>query len=281
MVMALLVAAAGLWLITLLLAAYAAWHAWGVRLRLTARHPGRLLARLRGRTGRQGDLQAAAAAAVGLLLALSWLGMPPWLAAWPAALSAAVVPRGLARWRAWNARRRLREQLPQLAWQLASALRAGLSLTAASSRVAARSPEPAAGWMRRLAGGLQLGMDLKECLEADPLQGDEGLTLLRTGLLVQRDLGIDLAACLQSLSTTLGQEGAAAAEMRAATAEARTTAALVAALPVTLLLLLRISLPDQVRMLFDHPVGWAVLLLFAAAQGANLLLAGRILGAIR
>lgn len=128
---------------------------------------------------------------------------------------------------------RLEAQLPGVAQGLSASLGAGLSLRQALARAARDAPEPARGELRRCVAELELGGRLDAVLEslAERVPARE-LRIMTTAILVQRRTGGNLALALGRLSDRLEERAQLARELRGATAQARMTAWLVAALPL-------------------------------------------------
>jgi tight adherence protein B len=128
---------------------------------------------------------------------------------------------------------RLEAQLPGVAQGLSASLGAGLSLRQALARAARDAPEPARAELARCVAELELGGRLDAVLEslAERVPARE-LRIMVTAILVQRRTGGNLALALGRLSDRLEERAQLARELRGATAQARMTAWLVAALPL-------------------------------------------------
>jgi tight adherence protein B len=128
---------------------------------------------------------------------------------------------------------RLEAQLPGIAQGLSASLGAGLSLRQALARAARDAPEPARAELERCVAELGLGGRLDDVLEslAERVPARE-LRIMTTAILVQRRTGGNLALALGRLSDRLEERAQLARELRGATAQARMTAWLVAALPL-------------------------------------------------
>jgi tight adherence protein B len=128
---------------------------------------------------------------------------------------------------------RLEAQLPGVAQGLSASLGAGLSLRQALARAARDAPEPARTELRRCVAELELGGRLDDVLEALAARVPaRELRIMTTAILVQRRTGGNLALALGRLSDRLEERAQLARELRGATAQARMTAWLVAALPL-------------------------------------------------
>ena len=181
--------------------------------------------------------------------------------------------------RAGDARRltRITDQLPQVAQALAASLSAGLSLRQALTRVARDAPEPIAGELRLVVDELRLGARLEtalECLAARVPARD--LRVMVTAIDVQRRTGGNLARALGALAERLDERGRLARELRGATAQARLTAWLVAALPVGAGAMAEVAAPGTLRGALGQPPGSWLCLVAVAMYGAGVMWVRRI-----
>lgn len=245
------------------------------------RHP--LLVALGGRLERGGiavppEAFAGAVAGVGAMAGLApWivLGMP-WLA--PAGVGVAVL--GAAAFvRSCDRRHtdRIADQLPQTSHQLAAALAAGLSLRQALARAARDAPQPIAGELAGVVDELALGSRLDAALEGLSARVPaRDLRVLVTAILVQRRTGGNLARALATMAERLDERARMARELRGATAQARMTAWLVAALPLGAGVMAEIAAPGTLQRTFGSGPGTVLLAMSAALYGVGVLWVRRI-----
>ncbi len=151
---------------------------------------------------------------------------------------------------------RVEEQLPGIAQQIAAALAAGLSLRQALTRAARDAPEPARVEFARAVAELELGTRLEAALEglAERVPAHD-LRIMVTAILVQRRTGGNLARALAALSERLEERAQLARELRGATAQARMTAWLVAALPLGGAVMTEIAAPGTLGQTLGQGIG--------------------------
>ena len=173
--------------------------------------------------------------------------------------------------------RRVGEAMPSVAQMLASAVAAGLSLRQAIVRAARDTPDPLGAELRRASGEMELGARVDDALTglAQRLP-DPDLGLLITAILVQRRTGGDLARALRDMSQRLEERGRLARELRGATAQARATAWMVAALPLVGAALAEAASPGLLARTASTPLGAAVVATSVALQVLGILLIRRI-----
>jgi tight adherence protein B len=196
---------------------------------------------------------------------------------WPVALAfgafAAYAPVALVRFRARQRRSELRELWPDAVDNLASAVRAGLSLPEALTQLGARGPEPLRHPFLRFGEDYRATGRFNECLDllkerlADPT-GDRICESLR----IAREVGgSDLGRLLRTLSSFLRDDARTRAELETRQSWVVNSARLAVAAPWILLGLL--SLRTESIRAFNAPSGWVVL----AAGGALCLVAYRLM----
>lgn len=172
-----------------------------------------------------------AAAGVAAAAALRLTGSVPLTLAAAASVPVAAAIHLRARLRRYPDR--VAAQLPGVTRGLADGLRAGLSLRQALARAARDLPAPAQQEFAQVADDLEHGAradDALEALAARIPHPDVDVTVC--AVLVTSRGGGDLARILTDLAASLEDRRRTAAELATATAQARMTAWLVAALPV-------------------------------------------------
>jgi len=167
---------------------------------------------------------------------------------------------------------RVEEQLPGIAQQITAALAAGLSLRQALTRAARDAPEPARVEFARAVAELELGTRLEAALEglAERVPAHD-LRIMVTAILVQRRTGGNLARALAALSERLEERAQLARELRGATAQARMTAWLVAALPLGGAVMTEIAAPGTLSQTLGQGIGPMLLTVSAGLYALGVL----------
>lgn len=171
-------------------------------------------------------------------------------------------------------RRALEAQIPALASGVADALASGGSLRTALSDLAGSSQRPAAIELARVRADLELGSPPREALGAMARRSEsERVDRLVAAMLSQQGTGGELAGLLRSHADAARRRGRAEAAARSATAQARLTGGMVAAMPLGAAALVELASPGFVASMLSEPVPLALLALAAALQlGAYLLI---------
>ena len=173
---------------------------------------------------------------------------------------AALLPLLLVRRRRAQRAGELREVWPEAVDNLASAVRAGLSLPEALTQLGARGPEQLRSPFRRFGEDYRANGRFGECLDrlkgalADPV-GDRVVEALR----MAREVGgTDLGRLLRTLSSFLREDARTRSELETRQGWTVNAARLALAAPWVLLLLLSTQ-PDAVQA-YNTPAGTVVLL---------------------
>jgi len=174
---------------------------------------------------------------------------------------AVFAPISLVRWRQRQRAAELRELWPEVTDNLASGVRAGLSLPEALTQIGVRGPEPLRPAFQRFGSDYRATGRFNDCLDrlkvtlADPV-GDRIVESLR----MAREVGgSDLGRLLRTLSAFLREDARTRAELETRQSWTVNAARLAVAAPWILLALLALR-PEAVRA-YNTTAGGLVLLL--------------------
>lgn len=242
---------------------------------------GRVLAPLRrarseGAEATVAERRRLAVVAAGTLLAAGWLLAGPAGGAL-LALAGPWAVLGLLRARRRRYLSELERQAPLVARSLADALAGGHSIRGALAE-AARGVRGAAGAeLGRARDALDLGEPTDLVLERlRSRAAARPYDTMVAAMLLQRDAGGDLARLLRGLAATLDEALRLESEARGATAQARFTGLLVAALPVGAAALTELASPGYLAALVSAPLTAWLLGCSAAFQLLALLAIHRL-----
>ena len=166
------------------------------------------------------------------------------------------------------------QRFPEALDLLGRAVRAGHAFTAGLEMVSKEAPEPTSGEFRTTFEEQNFGLPLRDALsnlaERVPLVD---VRFFITALLIQKDTGGNLAELLDELSRLIRERFRIYREVQIKTAQGRLTAIILIALPVGMLLMMRITNPSYVNVLFEDPIGVKLLAGAAVLQviGAAIL----------
>lgn len=162
----------------------------------------------------------------------------------------------------------LEDQLAEAVSSLAAGLRAGLSLSRAIAFTADESDPPLASSLAAVADRSELGVPLERALgDWAAGTGSADARLLAGVLDLHRRTGGELPVVLDGVAATLRERRAAAREVRALTAQARLSGAILGLLPIGFFLFLSLTARDDISAAFHSPAGIAAMALGSVMQG--------------
>ena len=174
--------------------------------------------------------------------------------------------RSTFKWAVTRRRDKLFVQFPDSLAMIVRSIRSGVPLTEAIRIVADQSPEPTAAEFALVAGDLSIGAPVADALGS--LADRNAITEYRffaTALALQSQTGGRLGETLDSLAQVVRKRTAAKQRGKALASEARTSAAILAALPVLAMGGLYVLNPKYMSVLFTNSTGHIFL---AAAFGS-------------
>jgi tight adherence protein B len=183
-------------------------------------------------------------------------------------IAGALVPRFWERRRAAALDALLEDQLAEAVSSLAAGLRAGLSLTRAIAFAADEADQPLASSLATVADRTDLGTPLERALwEWAQSSGSSDARLLAGVLDLHRRTGGELPTVLDGVAMTLRGRRAAAREVRALTAQARLSGAMLGLLPIGFFLFLSLTARADISAAFHSSAGIAAIAIGFTMQG--------------
>ncbi len=162
-----------------------------------------------------------------------------------------------------KAARRIKKFNDQLADALvlaANSLRTGYSFLQAIEMVAREMPAPIGVEFARLQKEMNLGVTTEEALANMSVRlGSDDLELVITAVLIQRQVGGNLAEVLDNIAGTIRERIKLRGEVKTITAQGRISAIIIGALPFVMIGILYLFKPDYISTLFTHPLGKVML----------------------
>ncbi len=151
-------------------------------------------------------------------------------------------------------------QLADALTMIANSLRSGYSLLQAMDIVAKEMPRPVSAEFGRVVQEAGFNVPLEDSLEALLKRvGSDDLDLLITAILIQRQVGGNLAEVLDRISLTIRERMRILGEVRTLTAQGRISGLIVSLLPVALCGVLTLMNREYMAPFFHHPLGKALL----------------------
>lgn len=147
-------------------------------------------------------------------------------------------------------------QLGDMLTMVANALRAGFSFMQAFELIAREMDAPIGREVQKVVNEVNVGATLETALEnmQKRVQSPD-FELIVTAVLIQRQVGGNLAQILDTISETIQERIRMRREVMALTAQGRLSGIVLAALPVALGAFLMIASPAYMKPLFEEPMG--------------------------
>lgn len=149
------------------------------------------------------------------------------------------------------------EEFPESIDLLTRAIRAGHPLTSGIRMVSEEGPPEVAEEFRRVFEEQRFGLPFEEALLGMVDRTDMvDVRIFAIAVLVQREVGGNLAEILDNLSTTIRRRFYLRRQLRTYTAQGRMTGYALAGLPPVLGFIIFLLQPDYIMTLFTNLVGW-------------------------
>lgn len=206
------------------------------------------------------------------------LGGFHWAAALLAALVGYMVPRLWLAGRRQKRRAKLEAQLLDALPLLANSLRSGYSFLQAVDFTARQLGGPLGAELQRTLQETQLGAELERALQGlDQRVGSTDLELVVTAVLLQRQVGGNLADLLNTVENTMRERARIKGELQSLTGQQRLSGIVIGALPVFLGVVLYLMSPDYISLLFTRTAGQVMLGLAIVMEVLGVLVMRRVL----
>jgi tight adherence protein B len=178
------------------------------------------------------------------------LGAAAGFTALHAALYAAIAKR----------RKLFNHQLGDALILIANSLRTGYSFMQAIEMVSREMPQPIGGEFARVLREMNLGVVTEDAMNSLAKRVDsDDLDLVITAVLIQRQIGGNLAEILDNIGGTIRERIRIRGEIKTLTAQGRISGMIIGALPFFIGLAIFATSPSYVSVLFTHPAGHAML----------------------
>ena len=189
-----------------------------------------------------------------------------------AAVAGLFAPALAVRWYRTRRLRRFEGQLGEALQQIATALRAGLTLQQAVEQVGRESDPPLRHELGLLTREVKLGVAIDVALAAmaDRIRSDD-LQLVATSTAIARQLGGNMAEMFEGIAATIRERFRLEGRIAALTSQGKLQGIIVAALPAALGLFLDSFRPDLIEPMFESAYGYALLLGIALLQAIGFL----------
>jgi len=176
------------------------------------------------------------------------------------------------------------KRLAQLGLQLSdafsiicNALRVGQSFQSAMKNVADEMEEPISREFMRVYRETQYGMPLETSLgRLVSRTKNPDLELMCSAVIIQRQVGGNLAVILSNISDTINQRIRLRGEIRTMTSAGRMSGYIIGALPVFIILLLMFINPTYINMFFETQTGRIMLIVSVVLETIGFMIVRKI-----
>ncbi|MFZ5631235.1 MAG: type II secretion system F family protein [Bacillota bacterium] len=161
---------------------------------------------------------------------------------------------------------------------MSNALRSGFSFLQAMDMVRKEMPDPIAREFGRTFQEMSLGTPTEEALEnLNKRVGSEDLELVITAVLIQRQVGGNLAEILDNIANTIRERVRIQGEIKTLTAQGRISGIIIGVLPLLLAATLSLISPQYLEPLVTHPLGQGMLVTALALELLGILIIRKII----
>lgn len=173
--------------------------------------------------------------------------------------------------------KRFEQQLPDGLAMISGAMRAGASLNIALESLVKEQPAPLSQEFELFLKEQRLGVDfelsLKQMEERVPLQD---FSMLVTALLINREVGGNLAETMETLGETLRRKGMMEGKIQSLTAQGKLQGIVMTGLPILLGVLLNFMEPEAMAKLWTTTIGWVVLTIIIVMEALGYFMITKI-----
>lgn len=176
-----------------------------------------------------------------------------------------------------NRLKRLEKQLPDGLAMISGAMRAGASLNIALEAMVNEQPAPLSQEFELFLKEQRLGVDfevsLKTMEKRIPLQD---FSMLVTALLINREVGGNLAETMETLGETLRRKEMMEGKIEGLTAQGKLQGIVMTGLPIFLGVLLNFMEPEAMSKLWTTTIGWIVLTIVISMEAMGYFIINKI-----
>lgn len=207
------------------------------------------------------------------LLVVTWLfGAPIWAAAIFALCGVLAIPRWIVNFLRKRRLKKFISEFPNAVDVVVRGIKAGLPLNDCMRIIATEAAEPVRGEFKVVNEEQTLGLSLTDAIARLP----DRIPVPETAffaivIAIQAKAGGNLSEALGNLSRVLRERKKMKDKILAMSSEARASALIIGALPLVVMVLVYISSPGYLMLLFRDPIGNVILALSAIWAGMGIL----------
>ncbi len=171
-----------------------------------------------------------------------------------------VTPVLVARVRKQRRLQQFERQIPPMLDMVSSGLRAGFSFLQALQNTASQMEAPLGDTLQQVVAEISLGLDLEDVLNRWVERvGSMDLELVVTSILIQKEIGGNLAKILENIARVMRDRQDVAAQMKALTSQGRLEGLIISILPIAMAVIINLMNPGYLTPLFTTSIGQKML----------------------
>jgi len=160
---------------------------------------------------------------------------------------------------------------------ISNSIRAGMSFQSAMQNISEEMEPPISKEFARVCRETKLGMSLEASFDKMIARtGNKDLELICNAVIIQRQIGGNLAEVLENISATIAERIRLRGEIKAMTASGTLSGYIIGALPIVMLLMLMFLNPAYVSTLFSTPAGRVMLVVSAVMETIGFIIVRKI-----
>ena len=199
-------------------------------------------------------------AAIIILPAVTWLVLRDFAATIAMLVLIILLPSLFYRSMRKQRLKRFETQLPDGLAMISGAMRAGASLNIALESLVKEQPAPLSQEFELFLKEQRLGVEFEDSLKKmEKRIPIPDFSMLVTALLINREVGGNLAETMETLGETLRRKGMMEGKIQSLTAQGKLQGIVMTGLPVLLGVLLNFMEPEAMSKLWTTTIGWIVL----------------------
>lgn len=173
---------------------------------------------------------------------------------------------------------KIEQQLPDTLVLISNTLKSGYSFLQAIDAASRELPPPISLEFQYILKEINLGVNTEKALEGlnERVQSRD-LELIIMAVLIQRQIGGNLSEILDNISDTIRSRIKIKGEIKILTAQGRMSGLIISLMPVAISVLLYFINPSFISVMFEHPLGLAMIGLAVLMQGIGIFLIRRII----
>lgn len=208
----------------------------------------------------------------GALLVALVLSQPLWVVAGAAIAFGVGLPRWILGFLVGGRQKKFVSEFANAIEIIVRGVKSGLPLNECLKIIAREAPEPLSGEFRRVVDGLAMGVPFDQAMakmfERMPLPEVSFFAIV---LAIQQKAGGNLSEALNNLSVVLRSRKMMKEKIKALSSEAKASAGIIGALPIAVMVMVSITSPDYMGLLFSDPTGHMGLLIGTAMMGSGIM----------